>query len=144
MKKEALLIIDMLNDFVSPGAPLAVPDTHRVIASIRREIDRARTAGKPIIYLCDNHAPDDKEFRKFGWPAHAVQGTKGAEVVAELEPAPSDIVVLKDTYSGFYGTRLDEELKSWRWILSGLRVVLHISASCLRQPMLVFGTIPLP
>jgi nicotinamidase/pyrazinamidase len=111
MKKEALLIIDMLNDFVSFGAPLVVPDTRRVIASIRREIDRARAAGKPVIYLCDNHAPDDKEFRKFGWPAHAVQGTKGADVVAELEPAPSDIVVLKDTYSGFYGTRLDEELK---------------------------------
>jgi len=111
MKKEALLIIDMLNDFVNPGAPLEVPETRRVITSIRREIDRAHTVGTPIIYLCDNHAPDDKEFRKFGWPAHAVQGTKGSKVIEELKPAPNDLVILKDTYSGFYGTRLDEELK---------------------------------
>jgi nicotinamidase-related amidase len=111
MKKEALLVIDMLNDFVLPGAPLEVPETHTVIPVIRREIDRTRAAGTPILYVCDNHAPDDKEFTKFGWPAHAVKGTKGAEVVAELKPAPSDIVILKNTYSGFYDTRLDEALK---------------------------------
>lgn len=111
MKKEALLIIDMLNDFVLPHAPLEVPDTHPLIPVIRREIDRARTAGMPILYLCDSHAPDDNEFRKFGWPAHAVKGTRGAEVIAELKPAPSDIVIQKTTYSGFYGTRLDEMLE---------------------------------
>jgi len=110
MRKEALLIIDMLNDFVLPGAPLEVPETRAVIPIIRREINRARTAGMPILYVCDNHAPDDKEFAKYGWPAHAVQGTKGAEVIAELRPAPSDIVIPKDTYSGFYGTRLEEAL----------------------------------
>jgi nicotinamidase-related amidase len=100
MKKEALLVIDMLNDFVLPGAPLEVPETRAVIPVIRREIDRARAAGTPILYVCDNHAPDDKEFTKFGWPAHAVKKTKGA-----------DIVIAKDTYSGFYETRLDEALK---------------------------------
>ncbi|HEX9022091.1 MAG TPA: isochorismatase family cysteine hydrolase [Nitrospirota bacterium] len=110
MKKEALVVIDMVNDFVLPGAPLEVPETRAVIPAIRREIDRARAAGKPIVYLCDNHAPDDKEFRKFGWPAHAVRGTKGAEVVEELKPAPNDVVIVKDTYSGFYGTRLNEAL----------------------------------
>lgn len=39
MKKEALLIIDMLNDFVLPGDPLEVPETRNVIKNIRREID---------------------------------------------------------------------------------------------------------
>lgn len=111
MKKEALLIIDMLNDFVLPGAPLEVPETRAVIPNIRREIDRAHTAGIPVLYLCDNHAPDDREFVKFGWPVHAVQGTKGAEVVAELKPAANDIVIPKKTYSGFYHTRLEETLK---------------------------------
>jgi nicotinamidase/pyrazinamidase len=111
MKQEALLIIDMLNDFVRRGAPLEVPDTQALIPVIRREIDRARIAGIPILYLCDNHVPYDKEFRKFGWPAHAVKGTKGADVIAELKPTSSDIVMRKDTYSSFYGTRLDEVLK---------------------------------
>lgn len=111
MKKEALLVIDMLNDFVLSGAPLEVPETRAVIPTIRREIDRARTKGMPVLYVCDSHAPDDEEFRKFGWPAHAVKGTKGAEIIAELKPAPSDVVIPKDTYSGFYHTRLDEALK---------------------------------
>lgn len=110
MKKEALLVIDMLNDFVLPGAPLEVPETRTIIPTIRREIDRARAAGEPILFVCDSHAPDDKEFRKFGWPVHAVKGTKGAEVISELKPAPRDVVILKDTYSGFYDTRLGEAL----------------------------------
>ncbi len=112
MKKEALLVCDMLNDFVLPGASLEVPDTRRMIPVIQKEIERARAAGNPVVYVCDAHAPDDKEFRKFGWPAHAVKGTSGSEVVEELKPAPGDLVILKDTYSGFYGTKLDETLKS--------------------------------
>jgi nicotinamidase-related amidase len=108
--KRALLIIDMLNDFVKEGAPLEVPETRKVIPAIKREIERARTEGEPVIYVCDSHEPNDIEFQRFGWPAHAVKGTKGAEVVDELRPLPDDIVIEKVTYSGFYNTQLDETL----------------------------------
>ncbi len=110
MPKMALLIIDMLNDFVLPSAPLEVPDTRKIIPNIGREIIKAREEGYPIVYLCDAHAPDDKEFKM--WPRHSVKGTKGAQVVDELEPEPKDTVVEKTTYSGFYNTRLEEVLKS--------------------------------
>jgi nicotinamidase/pyrazinamidase len=112
IQKEALLVLDMLNDFVLPGAPLEVPETRNVMGTIQQEISRARAAGKLVVYVCDSHAPDDKEFRKFNWAAHAVTGTKGAEIVAELRPGPKDIVIVKDTYSAFYNSRLDEVLKS--------------------------------
>jgi nicotinamidase/pyrazinamidase len=111
MKKEALLVIDMVNDFVLPGAPLEVPETRKIIQVIRQEIERARSAGSPVIFVCDAHAPDDKEFSKFGWRVHAVKGTKGAEIIAELTPAQGDIVIHKTTYSGFFGTDLDNNLK---------------------------------
>ncbi len=111
MKKEALLVIDMLNDFVLPGAPLEVPNSRESIPVIRNEIDKAHAVGNPVIYVCDIHAPDDKEFRKFGWPAHGVKGTKGAQVIDELKPSPEDTIVSKNTYSGFYGTLLDATLK---------------------------------
>ncbi len=111
MKKEALLVIDMLNDFVLSGASLEVPDTRTIIPIVQYEIRRARIAGNPVIYVCDTHARDDKEFRKFGWPAHAVKGTRGAQVVEDLKPAPGDSIIPKNTYSGFYGTSLDETLK---------------------------------
>jgi nicotinamidase-related amidase len=112
MHKEALLIIDMLNDFVLEGAPLEVSDTRKVIPAIKMEIEKAREEGKPVIYICDAHEPDDKEFYKFGWPAHAVKDTKGAQVVDELRPQPDDIIIEKTTYSGFYNTKLDEALKN--------------------------------
>lgn len=108
---EALVIIDMLNDFVITGAPLEVPDTRQAIPGIQREIQAARREGRPVIYLCDRHAPDDNEFSRFGWPPHAVKRTKGADVVDALRPEDGDIMVEKYSYSGFHGTVLEETLK---------------------------------
>lgn len=107
---KTLMIIDMLNDFVLPGAPLEVPDTREIIPNIEREIDKAKGEGYQVVYLCDSHAPDDREFQI--WPKHCVKGTKGAQVVDELGPEPKDIVVEKTTYSGFFNTGLEEVLKS--------------------------------
>lgn len=112
MAKEALLIIDMLNDFVLEGAPLEVPNTRKIIPVIKEEIKKAKKEGNPIIYICDSHEEEDKEFSKFGWPRHAVKGTKGSEIIEELRPGQEDIIIKKNTYSGFYNTKLDETLKS--------------------------------
>jgi len=112
MPKEALLVIDMLKDFVLPGAPLEVPDTRKIIPVIKKEIERARTNNYPVIYICDRHEPDDKEFRKFGWPPHAVRGSSGADVVDELRPQEGDLIVEKNTYDGFYKTRLEDILRA--------------------------------
>ena len=128
VKNEALLVIDMLNDFVLPGAPLEVPETRRIMKNIRREIDAAHAAGRPVVYLCDTHAPDDREFSKFGWPPHAVKGTKGAEVVDELRPLPQDVVIPKTTYSGFFGTDLDAVLKKRG--VDGLRLTGCVTHIC--------------
>ena len=111
MSKDALVIIDMLNDFVLPGAPLEVPKTREAIPAIKKEIAKAKAIGSPVIYLCDSHDPKDREFEKFEWPPHAVKGTRGAEVVDELRPTGDDIVVEKTTYSGFYNTELNGTLK---------------------------------
>ena len=112
MSKEALLIIDMLNDFVLEGASLEVPETKEKIPAIKKELENARAEDRPVIYVCDAHDKDDKEFSKFGWPPHAVAGTKGAEVVDELKPEKGDIVIKKKTYSSFHNTSLDETLKN--------------------------------
>lgn len=108
MGKNALIILDMLNDFILPGAPLEVPGGREIIPAIAREISRARKEGYPVIYVSDRHRADDPEFRV--WPPHSVAGTKGAEVVDGLEPREGDILVDKTTYSGFYGTELEERL----------------------------------
>lgn len=106
------MIIDMLNDFVLKGAPLEVPRAQEIIPRIKEELEKARGAKIPIIYICDAHRRDDPEFKV--WPVHAVKGTKGAQIIKELEPHKNDYIILKTTYSGFYRTRLEGLLKKLR------------------------------
>lgn len=109
MAKKALLIMDMLNDFIKRGAPLEVPKARGIIRNIRRELEKARMAGIPVIYCCDRHEPRDREFEV--WPPHAVRGTQGAEIIEELRPIKGEPVVAKKTYSAFYRTSLEKTLK---------------------------------
>jgi nicotinamidase/pyrazinamidase len=104
--KKALVVVDMLNDFVRPGAPLEVPETRTILPALRRRIAKARREGDLVVYVCDSHRKNDPEFARMGWPPHAVEGTPGAGVAASLTPMPGDVVVEKRTYSGFYGTPL--------------------------------------
>jgi nicotinamidase/pyrazinamidase len=117
-EKKALVVVDMLNDFVRPGAPLEVPATRDIVPALRRRIARARRGGELVVYVCDSHRKDDPEFARMGWPPHAVEGTPGAGVVAALSPEPGDAVVEKRTYSGFYRTQLDPLLRR-----NGIRAV---------------------
>jgi len=112
MMNDALLIIDMLNDFVQPGAPLEVPKARGIVSAIQAEIARARAARQPVIYVCDAHAPDDPEFSRMGWPPHAVRGTEGAQIITPLAPGECDPVVDKTGYSGFHRTGLEGLLQS--------------------------------
>lgn len=109
--RQALVIIDMLNDFVRPGAPLEVPETRTILPALRRRLEQARAQKMPVIHVCDAHAPDDREFRRMGWPPHAVRGTEGARIVDELAPLPGEPVIAKTTYSGFHATELEAQLR---------------------------------
>ncbi len=102
--------MDMLNDFVLPDGKLSCGQAAQdIVEPIRQRLEAARDAGHTVIYVCDNHKPDDPEFRMF--PVHCVAGTQGAEVVAELAPEPGDIVIKKRRYSAFFGTDLDLHLR---------------------------------
>ena len=104
MVKSAVLVVDMLRDFIKREF-ISPSRASRTIEAIKGLLERARNKGIPVIYVCDSHLPDDGEFKI--WPKHAVQGTKGAEVIEELRPQKGDYVVKKRRYSGFYGTDLD-------------------------------------
>lgn len=121
MAREALLVMEMLKDFVERGAPLEVPSARKILPKVKLRIEEARKKGIPVIYICDAHRAQDEEFKR--WPAHAILGTKGAEVVEELKPQKTDFVVKKRRYSGFLGTDLDlllKELKVEKLHLTGV------------------------
>jgi len=107
--KKALLVVDMLNDFVEEWGTLRVEGAKEIIPAIFKKKVEFEKNGDPVIYLCDSHKPDDAEFKL--WPPHCVKGTKGAEVIEQLKPTQDDVVISKTTYSGFFGTNLGAVLK---------------------------------
>ncbi len=105
----ALVVVDMLNDFILDTGALPVPAARIIIPNIEKLLSHARQKGWLIIYLADNHAEDDKEFEI--WGRHSIKGTLGSQVIRELEPQPGDILIPKTRYSGFYHTNMDAILK---------------------------------
>jgi nicotinamidase-related amidase len=109
MKRPAVIIIDLLNDFVT--GDLRTDRVNRIIHPLQKLVAAARTHQIPIIYSNDAHYPMDPEV-VHKWGTHAIKGTLGAEVIPELAPGEKDFVVEKRTYSGFYETGLDALLRS--------------------------------
>jgi nicotinamidase-related amidase len=105
----ALIIADMIYDFVDPEGKLYAPGVERIVGRLAGLIAEARGAGVPVIYVNDAHDPDDEEFQQ--WGEHAIIGTPGTEVVQELTPSDSDYVLEKKRYSAFYETKLDKLLE---------------------------------
>jgi len=106
--KPAVIVIDMLEDFVR--GELKCERAQRILEPLGRLLDAARSQGVPVIFSNDAHVPGvDHEFNI--WGEHAVAGTPGAEVIAELEPKEGDYQVPKRRYSGFYGTDLEMLLR---------------------------------
>lgn len=106
--KKALIIVDMLKDFIDDGAPLEVPAGRWVVENIAGEIRYHRERKRPIIYVCDRHEPNDPEFEY--WPPHAIKGTRGAEVIDALAPQTTDYIIEKTSYSAFFRTNLEKLL----------------------------------
>lgn len=118
---DALLIIDVQNDFC-PGGALAVPDGDAVVPLI----NRLGEAFPHILLTQDWHTPGHSSFASshsgrqpfetttmpYGeqtlWPDHCVQGTPGAAFHRDLDDTRAELVLRKgfrreiDSYSAFY------------------------------------------
>lgn len=108
--KDALIIVDVQNDFC-PGGALAVAGGDEVVPALNPVIERFAGAGLPIIATRDWHPEKTSHFKTHGgpWPVHCVQGTRGAEFHGDLKLG--NAVVLskgmtadEDSYSGFQAT----------------------------------------
>ena len=139
--KYCLLIVDMLNDFVTGS--LGFDASKKIIKPNKELISFAHKNRIPVIYTCDSHLENiDFEFTK--WDKHAIKGKKESEIISELKPSKEDYVLYKRRYSAFFHTDLDlllKELSVDTLIVTGLQThicVLHTIASAF---MLNFKTI---
>lgn len=114
---DALIVVDMQNDFCSGGA-LEVPDGDAVIEPINRLAEGASL----VVATRDWHPSDHASFAVNGgpWPVHCVQGTAGAELHPGIRRDLIDAVVdagrTRDAegYSGFEDTELEQLLRAHR------------------------------
>jgi len=106
--KPAVIVIDMLEEFVH--GRLKSPQAESIIPAIKKIVDTAREKRIPVVYVADNHTPYDPELKV--WGQHAMAGSSEAEIISELEPRETDIVLYKRSYSGFRDTGLDIILRN--------------------------------
>lgn len=112
MIKTALIIVDMLNDFIDEnGALYCGQGARKIIPFVRLRLEAHRRADSLVIFLHDAHAKNDREFEKF--PEHCVAGTWGSQIIDDLAPIPGERVLPKTRYSGFYGTELEHILSDY-------------------------------
>jgi len=111
---EALVIVDMQNDFC-PGGALAVPDGDAVVDQVNQ-----LAAQMPLVVATrDWHPADHGSFAAHGgpWPVHCVQDTPGAQLHPGLDASRIDAIVDKgqvpdrEGYSGFEETALERILR---------------------------------
>ncbi|MBQ9192804.1 MAG: isochorismatase family protein [Bacteroidales bacterium] len=118
MKDSALVVVDMLYDFIDGS--MACQGADGAVAGTLKAIDRL-TAGTdtdesgvhstyPILFVRDHHPADHCSFTEQGgpWPPHCVQGTHGADVHEALLPYVKEDLTFfkgedpaKEQYSGF-------------------------------------------
>ncbi len=164
---EALIVIDVQNDFC-PGGALAVAEGDQIIGRINALMDEFAV----VALTQDWHPADHASFAAnhpgaapfslvqmpYGpqvlWPTHCVQGTAGASFHPALRTDPAQIVIRKgfrsaiDSYSAFFEndrqtpTGLEGYLRSRgisRLTLTGLATDYCVAYSALDAARLGFG-----
>jgi nicotinamidase/pyrazinamidase len=118
---EALLVVDIQNDFC-PGGALGVPGGHEIVAGVNALMDEFRA----VILTQDWHPAGHTSFASshprrdpyeviempYGaqvlWPDHCIIGSDGARFHPDLRTDPADLIIRKgfdpliDSYSAFY------------------------------------------
>jgi ureidoacrylate peracid hydrolase len=147
----AVVVVDMQHDFASAGgmfdrAGIDISPIRAIVAPTRRLIDAARAAGMRIVYLKmafssdlkDAGYPDSPTWLKHA-PLHVgeeasapdgrtsrvlVRDTWNTDIIEELTPHVDDTVIYKTRYSGFYGTELEDRLRTF-----GVETLLFVGAT---------------
>ena len=138
---DALLIIDVQNDFC-PGGALPIAHGDEVIAPLNNWIAAAAQKACPVIASRDWHPRHHPSFVTEGgpWPEHCVQDTKGASLADGLALPTEAIMVSKgtrfdkDQYSAFDETGLAVLLRKLgvtRLFIGGLALDVCVRATAL-------------
>jgi len=118
-RASALLLQDLQNDLIKGTRPVVPLSGAELITNCQKLLTKARAVGMLVVYVRVSRRPDLKDAPRLplgtatgvAGPSILIEGTKGAEIVAELAPRPEDVVVTKHTTSPLHTTDLGVYLR---------------------------------
>ncbi|MEJ5173289.1 MAG: isochorismatase family protein, partial [Hydrogenothermaceae bacterium] len=102
-KKDALIVVDMQNDFMPYGV-LPVKDADLIVPVINHYVDIFSKVAQPVFFTRDWHPENHISFKGFGgiWPPHCVADTEGSKFHPDLKiPEDNKFIVSKGTSRDF-------------------------------------------
>ena len=110
-RKPALLVIDFMKAYTTPGAPLFAQGVVEAVARTPNLLAAARQAGLPVIhtnilYRAPNCADGGVWVKKAPVMTALVPGNPLADFCDGVEPLPAELVITKQYASAFFGTSL--------------------------------------
>src|SRR5215213_4267053 len=111
--KTAMIVVDMENDFVAPGASFEVPAGRAMLPHLQRALACCREQGIPVIYTTHTHRADGSDLGllrhdlRIGRGEGLVEGSPGVDIYPEIAPRDGEIVISKHRFSAFQGTDLE-------------------------------------
>ncbi len=161
LETTALVIIDMQNTFLRPGAPVEVPKGRDIVAGINRLTSRLRALGVPVIWVthANSRDADGSDWSSFFDVFVAADirektidglepGADGQRIWADLHVADTDLQIFKNRYSALIqGSSSLESLLHERSIdtilIAGTKTNVCCESTARDAMMLDFNTVML-
>lgn len=117
--RAAFLLIDMQNGFIDAASPLCIAGAAATVPACAHALAAAREHGLAVFHVRRAYAADGSDVEAVRWEAWAEGGRplSSADPMSlacpsELAPAPGEPVVVKPSWSAFFGTDLDALLRA--------------------------------
>ena len=120
MRKTAVLIIDMINDFDFSEGNMLLQHTREIVPNIKNLKDYAKKNHYPIIYINDHYHTWESDYKKI---VEACRTNENGDIIEQGMPTDEDYFIMKPQMSGFFRTPLRsllEELGIEHLILGGI------------------------
>ena len=111
--RTAMIVVDMQNDFVAPGAVIETPAARAMVPKLVEALRICRQAGIRVVYTAHVHRRDGSDMGLFddihppiASRAALVDGTPGVEIYPDLAPQPGEHIIKKHRYSGLVPTSI--------------------------------------
>lgn len=139
-KRDALIVVDVQNDFFSGGA-LPVPNAETLIAPLNRALKHAEESRYIIVFTQDWHPLNHSSFEENDgdWKPHCIEGTNGAALHSDIyRPSESRVVRFGvepelDGYSPYENPLMDELINNAeveRVFVVGIALEYCVYATC--------------